>query len=100
MGNEKASGARASRTVPKESHSKKKGFLPSPLELGTGDGGGMSTPSRPLIKVWRMHRSGSRIAAADNKLGGAAPLSALKWCGPYVQANKTGFYLYSPMDVD
>lgn len=96
MASQKESAVKASRSVSQESRREKKGVLRSP----SGDEEALLTRSQPLIKVWRMHRGGCRIALADSKLGGAAPLSALKWCGPYVQANKTGFYLYSPIDVD
>ena len=52
------------------------------------------------IEVWRLHPDGCRVAPADPLVGGAAPESARRFCGPYMQANRAGFYVYSPVDVD
>jgi uncharacterized protein DUF6065 len=55
---------------------------------------------RPSIKIWRLHPKGVRIEPADAALGGLAPPSARRYCGPYMHANGAGFYLYSPIDID
>lgn len=60
----------------------------------------MSDLSPGQIEIWRLHPHGCRVAPAEATLGGQAPEVALKFCGPYVQANRTGFYLFSPVDVD
>lgn len=52
------------------------------------------------IQIWRLHSQGCRVTKADGTLGGEAPESARKYCGPFIQANRAGFYLYSPVDVD
>jgi hypothetical protein len=41
-----------------------------------------------------------RVVPADPTLGGQAPLSARRYCGPYIHANGAGFYIYSPIDLD
>jgi Family of unknown function (DUF6065) len=60
----------------------------------------MSAASNGLIEVWRLHPRGCRVEPAESTLGGDAPESARKFCGPYMQANRIGFYLFSPVDVD
>jgi hypothetical protein len=47
------------------------------------------------MKAWRAHPDGCRIAPADKKLNGTAHEGAVKWCGPYNYANRTGWWLYS-----
>src|SRR5271165_2436721 len=56
--------------------------------------------SQPMISVWRLHPRGVVIKPADPTLGGQAPASAKKYCGPYMHANASGFYLHSPIDLD
>jgi hypothetical protein len=52
------------------------------------------------LKVWRLHPSGVRIEPAERTLKGTANADALKWCGPYAHANKAGFWVYPPLDID
>jgi hypothetical protein len=52
------------------------------------------------IQVWRLHPRGCRVEPAEATLGGQAPEMARRYCGPYIQANQAGFYLYSPIDAD
>jgi hypothetical protein len=52
------------------------------------------------LKVWRLHPDGVRIEPAERTLGGTANPDALKWCGPYAHANKAGFWVYPPFDID
>jgi hypothetical protein len=54
----------------------------------------------PTLNVWRLHPRGVRITPADPTLAGRAPLSARRYCGPYIHANGAGFYLFSPIDLD
>lgn len=56
--------------------------------------------SQPMISVWRLHPRGVVIKPADPTMGGQAPASAKKYCGPYMHANASGFYLHSPIDLD
>ena len=53
-----------------------------------------------IVEVWRLNPFGCRIVPADATLGGCTPISARRHCGPFIQANRAGFYLYSPVDVD
>lgn len=56
---------------------------------------------QPLsLKVWRLHPSGVRIEPAEKTLQGTANESGVKWCGPYTNANKMGWWLYPPQDLD
>lgn len=54
----------------------------------------------PVIQVWRFHPRGARLEPADTTLAGDAPLPGRQYCGPFVQANGAGYYLYSPVDMD
>jgi hypothetical protein len=53
-----------------------------------------------VLEVWRLHPHGMRIVPADARLLGEAPPGALKWCGPFLYANKTGWWVYPPLDID
>jgi len=52
------------------------------------------------LKVWRLHPQGIRIVKADKTLNGFANEDAVKWCGPYTSANKYGWWVFPPMDID
>jgi protein O-GlcNAc transferase len=52
------------------------------------------------LKVWRLHPRGVRVVPAEKTLGGAAAPMGVKWCGPFTNANKYGFWLFPPLDVD
>jgi Family of unknown function (DUF6065) len=52
------------------------------------------------LKVWRLHPDGCRIVSAERTLNGTADRAAVRWCGPFTNANKAGWWLYSPVDVD
>jgi hypothetical protein len=52
------------------------------------------------LQVWRLHPSGVRLVPADKHLLGEAPPGATKWCGPFTYANKAGWWVYPPMDID
>lgn len=53
-----------------------------------------------VLQVWRLHPHGVRIVPADVHLLGEAPPGALRWCGPFNYANKAGWWLYPPLDID
>jgi hypothetical protein len=53
-----------------------------------------------VLEVWRLHPHGVRIVPADVRLLGEAPPAALRWCGPFTLANKAGWWIYPPMDID
>lgn len=52
------------------------------------------------LKVWRVHPHGIKIVPADASLHGEAHPAALKYCGPYTHANKFGFWIFPPADLD
>ncbi len=52
------------------------------------------------VKVWRLHPHGVKLTPADIRLGGEIPADALKYCGPFTNANQAGFYIHSPVDID
>jgi tetratricopeptide (TPR) repeat protein len=52
------------------------------------------------LKVWRLHPQGARIVPAEKTLRGEVEEMGVKWCGPFPNANKYGFWLFPPMDVD
>ena len=52
------------------------------------------------LKVWRLHPNGCPIAQADRSLRGTAHPAGTRWCGPFTHANKTGWWLFSPVDID
>ena len=60
----------------------------------------MESDQEFVLEVWRLHPNGIRIVPADKNLLGEAPPAALRWCGPFVYANKAGWWVYPPMDID
>lgn len=52
------------------------------------------------LKVWEVHPQASKIEHADKNCLGKANSAGVHWCGPYVNANQTGFWVYSPIDID
>jgi hypothetical protein len=52
------------------------------------------------LKVWRLHPQGSPIAPADRTLRGTANKAATRFCGPFTHANRAGWWLFPPVDVD
>jgi hypothetical protein len=56
--------------------------------------------SELTLEVWRLHPNGIRIVPADPHLLGETPPGALKWCGPVLYANKAGWWVYPPADID
>ncbi len=54
----------------------------------------------PKLKVWRLSPHGSRIVPAEKTLNGTANEAGVKWCGPYSTANRTGWWVSPPTDID
>lgn len=52
------------------------------------------------LKVWQLHPSAGRVIPAEKSLQGTAHPGGLKFCGPYTYANKSGYWLHSPIDID
>jgi hypothetical protein len=54
----------------------------------------------PTLKVWRLHPSSCPIVRAAKTLHGTAHRAGVRWCGPFTNANKTGWWIFPPVDVD
>jgi hypothetical protein len=52
------------------------------------------------LKVWRLHPSSCRIVPAEKTLHGTAHRAGVRWCGPFTNANKAGWWVFPPVDVD
>ena len=52
------------------------------------------------LSIYRLHAGGCRIEPAEKTLAGTANPSGVKWCGPFTSANKMGWWVYSPVDID
>jgi hypothetical protein len=57
-------------------------------------------PSPRRLKVWRLHPSGCRILPAEKTLDGTANRAGVRWCGPFTNANKSGWWVFPPVDID
>lgn len=53
-----------------------------------------------IIKAWKIHPKACRIEKAEKTCLGLANKGGVQWCGPYTNANKSGFWLYSPIEMD
>lgn len=68
----------------------------------------MELPRRPflvkilamIIKSWRIHPKACRLERAEKTCMGLANPGGVQWCGPYTNANRSGFWLYSPIEMD
>jgi hypothetical protein len=52
------------------------------------------------LKIWELHPQASKVEYAEKTCSGTANSAGVQWCGPYVNANQTGFWVYSPINVD
>ena len=52
------------------------------------------------LKVWRLHPQGVRIVPAERTLRGTAPEGAARFCGPFTHANRAGWWVFPPVDLD
>ena len=52
------------------------------------------------LKVWRLHPSSCPIVPAEKTLHGAANRAGVRWCGPFTNANRAGWWVFPPVDVD
>lgn len=53
-----------------------------------------------FINAWQLHPKACRMEKAEKTCIGLANKGGVQWCGPYTNANKSGFWLYSPIDLD
>lgn len=56
--------------------------------------------SNMFVKAWQIHPKACRIKRAEKTCMGLANEGGVRWCGPYTNANKAGFWLYSPIEMD
>lgn len=52
------------------------------------------------LKIWELHSKASKVEQADKNCFGVANKAGVQWCGPYVNANQMGFWVYSPINID
>ncbi|NHC13041.1 DUF6065 family protein [Motilibacter deserti] len=52
------------------------------------------------LTVWRLHSGGSAVRPAERSLAGTAHRGGMKFCGPFTNANKSGWWVSSPVDLD
>jgi hypothetical protein len=52
------------------------------------------------LNVWRLHPDGCVVTPAEKTLNGEADKGGVRYCGPFTNANKAGWWLSSPIDVD
>src|SRR2546430_4484070 len=52
------------------------------------------------LKVWRVHPHGCRIVPAERTLNRTAHADGVRWCGPFTNANKLGWWIFPPVDAD
>src|SRR5918992_291064 len=52
------------------------------------------------LKVWKLHPQACALAPADRTLRGTAHADATRWCGPFTHANKAGWWVFPPVDID
>jgi hypothetical protein len=52
------------------------------------------------LSIHRLHPNGCRIVPAEKTLQGSANPGGVKWCGPFSSANKIGWWVHSPVDID
>ncbi len=52
------------------------------------------------LKVWKCHPSAGNVLQAERSLNGLAHPGGLQFCGPYTYANRSGYWLFPPIDID
>ena len=52
------------------------------------------------LKVWRLHPSSCRIVPAEKTLNRTANKGGVRWCGPFTNANRAGWWVFPPVDID
>lgn len=52
------------------------------------------------LKIWRLHPQGITLRPAEKDLAGYAHPSGVKFCGPFTNANRYGFWVFPSMDID
>lgn len=52
------------------------------------------------LNIWRTHPEGVRIVKAEKTLNNTAHPGAVKFCGPFTDANSYGFWIFPAHDID
>lgn len=52
------------------------------------------------LKVWRLHPSSCPVVPAEKTLHGTANRAGVRYCGPFTNANKAGWWVFPPVDMD
>jgi hypothetical protein len=65
-----------------------------------GEDTGVRMEATRTLKVWRLHPSSCPIVRAEKTLRGAAHRAGVRWCGPFTNANRAGWWVFPPVDVD
>jgi hypothetical protein len=53
-----------------------------------------------IVKTWKIHPKACRLEKAEKTCMGLANSGGIQWCAPYTNANKSGFWIYSPIEMD
>lgn len=53
-----------------------------------------------ILKTWQLHPQSCKIEKAEKNCKGFANKAGTQWCGPYSNANQTGFWVYPPINID
>lgn len=53
-----------------------------------------------ILNVWRLHPHGCPIIPAEKTLKGSANQAGVRRCGPFTNANKAGWWMFPPVDID
>lgn len=52
------------------------------------------------LRMWELHPKACKVERAEKTCLGSANPAGVKWCGPYTNANSSGFWLYPPVDME
>lgn len=52
------------------------------------------------LRAWELHPKACRIEKAEKTCLGTANKAGVQWCGPYTNANRSGFLVYPPVDME
>jgi hypothetical protein len=52
------------------------------------------------INIWEIHPQACKVEPAEKTCKNTANKVAVQWCEPYANANQSGFWMYSPIDID
>ncbi len=53
-----------------------------------------------VLKVWRLHPQACRLQPAEKTLQRSANRAGVRFCGPFTNANRSGWWVFPPVDID